>query len=356
MVDPIYYRGITVTSQGFGVELDTNDIVRTLAAESKTKLAKVLQRAFPASGEKARKDLDNIVKDINISIANDTRKKILSAYKAGKKRGRQSYRFADDGKMKRYSDGRMEKGINNDRFIQATGTGITISLSTLDDYAKQWARLNFGAAPRSSKQVKDEKIKLFRKTLQDSPSLSRIGPRKAFRLPPTKKAVAVASNRALPSTPSPRSISQSGSGPYIYLYQYNVKGLPRRKFPSKATKGIQGWRFIDEGVSFMNKEYSKKLTAGLNQWIKELDNTISQAAATESSRPSRSATVTASPVDSGAERNTEADRRKAEADRQKRREAAKKGAETRKRNRQEAEAKRKRELMGKLLKGTKFFN
>jgi hypothetical protein len=287
---------VIVSSTDFGVLVDTNDIVRALAENSNTALSRVLKKSgsFPASGESARADLDKIIATVNKNVAESTQKKMVSAYSAGKKRGRKPYRFADEGRMRRYSDGRMKKGLESDAFIRSTGTGIFINLSVLDTYAKQWARLNFGALPRGSRDVKDERIKLFRSALSDSPSLSRIGARPGFRLPPTRKAVAVGSDKALASTPNPRSLAQSQAGPYIYLYPYKTAGLSKRKFDSRATKGIQGWRFIDQGIAHMNKQYGKELTKGLNQWIKQVDKGVAKAAS-QPTRQSRPAKVTATP-------------------------------------------------------------
>jgi len=332
MVDPIYYRGITVRPQGFGVELDTNAIVETLAKDTKTKLAKVLRESFPRSGEQATSELSAIIAGVNKTLAEDTRKQISRAYRAGKKK-RRPYRSGDTGKLKRYSDGQMDKGIAAKNFIQGDGRGINISLSVLDTYAKQWARLNFGAGSRGSRDREDNKIKLFRKTLQDSPSLSRIGARPGFMVPPTRRAIGVSSDKAYGVTPGPRSIAQTQQGPYLYLYPFNSKGLPKRKFKTKLSKGIKGWRFLDAGISYMNKEYGSRLTPALNTWVKTLEAKVAKSASTKvESRPKVSASLSRSQAASKGwetRRNRQAER---EAERKRRSEAAKRGAETRRKN------------------------
>ena len=335
MVDPTNYRGITVTSIDFGVLLDTNEIVNSLSSQATTKLAKALKNSFPRSGEKARPDLNKIIQDVNVSMVEPTRKAILDAYTSGKK-GRRPYRFGDSGKkMKRYSRGQMEKGINSERFIKANGTGITISLLELDRYAKQWARLNFGAKPRGSVAIKDEKIRLFRKSLNDSPSLKQIGARRGFMVPPTKRAVAVGSSKAYGETPSPRSIAQSQNGPYLYLYAVKTRGLPKRKFRTKETRGIQGWRFLDKGINEMNKQYGAKLTEGLNKWVKQLNADVAKSVSKESGNVEvrvRGNTAAVKRTRSESAKRGWETRRENERNR-KRSEAAKKGAETRRRNR-----------------------
>lgn len=270
--------GVVATSSTFGIELDTNAIVEALAAGSSTKLAKWAQEAFPRSGESARSDLAAIIRNVNSGLAEDVRKEIGKAYRAGKKRGRRPYRMGDTGSLKRYSDGQMDKGIAASGFIQSSDRGIFINMSILDSYAKQWARLNFGAGGKGSKERKEEKIQIFRQKLQDSPSLRQIGSRPGFRVPPTKRAVGVSSASAYAVTPGPRSIAQSAAGPYLYLFPYKSKGLPKRRFTSKQSKGIRGWRFIDHGVSYMNKEYGSRLTAELNKWISGIQENAAKAA------------------------------------------------------------------------------
>jgi len=295
MVDPIYYRGITVRPQGFGVELDTNAIVETLAKDVKTKLAKVLRESFPRSGEQANSEFSAIIAGVNKPLAEDIRKEISRAYRAGKKK-RKSYRSGDTGKLKRYSNGQMDKGIASKNFIRGDSRGININLSILDSYAKQWARLNFGARPRGSKDREENKIKLFRKTLQDSPSLRTYPTRKGFKIPPTRKAVGVSSAKPYDITPGPKSIAQTQQGPYLYLYPFKSKGLPKRKFKTKLSRGIQGWRFLDVGISYMNKEYGKRLTPALNTWVKTLEAQVAKSASTKvESRPKVSAKVESRP-------------------------------------------------------------
>lgn len=241
-----------------------NDVVKQLSAQSSTELSNWVKKSFSNSlkSSEFRNRLDNMHKE----LADIARKEMIRSYKAGKKRGREPYRQGDTGALKRYSNGQMDKGLNSGGLITANASGISFNFSVLDKYAKQWARLNFGASPRGSKPVKEEKIKVFRRNFSDSPTLSKFGARPGFAVPSKFGSLAVGSSKAYPVTPSVRSIVQSPRGSYIYVYR--GKGLSNRGF-RKASAGILGWRFLDKGIAKMNVEYGRKLTAVINGYIND---------------------------------------------------------------------------------------
>jgi len=260
-------------------KIEVNDAVKQTSAEASTQLAQWVKKSFSNSLKSS--EFRSRLATMHEELGEVARKEMIRAYKAGKKRGRKPYRFADTGKLKRYSKGAMDKGLASDRLIVTSARGIGFNFLELDRYAKQWARLNFGASPAGSKEVGKEKIKIFRKSLNDSPSLSRFGARPGFLVPSSpliskkgsdkkgRGAVGVGSGKPFDRTPSARSIVQTPGGPYIYVYPFKTKGLSKRSFKPKASKGIVGWRFLDKGIAKMNQEYGRKLTSVLEEYIKD---------------------------------------------------------------------------------------
>lgn len=251
-------------------KIEVQDAVKQTSAEASTQLAQWVKRSFSNSLKSS--EFRSRLETMHEELGEVARKEMLRAYKAGKKRGRQPYRQADVGKLKRYSAGQMEKGLNSDRLIVTSAKGIGFNFIELDKYAKQWARLNFGAAPAGSKEVQEEKVKIFRRNLSDSPNLSKFGARPGFMVPDSRRVIGVGSGKASPITPSAASIVRTPRGSYIYVYPYKTKGLSKRGFKPKKSKGIVGWRFLDKGIAKMNKEYGKKLTSVLEQYIKDSQN------------------------------------------------------------------------------------
>jgi hypothetical protein len=259
-------------------KIEVKDAVNQAASEANTQLAKWVKASFSTSLRSSA--FRNQLAVMHEELGEVARKEMLRAYKAGKKRGRKPYRQADTGKLKRYSAGQMEKGLNSDRLIVTSARGIGFNFIELDKYAKQWARLNFGASPRGSKKAETEKVKIFRRNLADSPNLSRFGARSGFVVPSSpliakkkgskrkgRGAVGVGSGKPYDRTPSARAIVQTPRGPYIYVYPFKTRGLGQRSFKPKKSKGILGWRFLDKGIAKMNKEYGVKLTAVLNKYV-----------------------------------------------------------------------------------------
>jgi hypothetical protein len=202
------------------------------------------------------------LEDLNNRMADLAREEMQIAYKKGKKRGRKPYRQNDEGGLKRYSAGAMDKGLRSSNLIKASASGIQFNFDELNKYALQWARLNFGAGEAGSKQVKDEKIKIFRKSLADSPSLSGIGSRPGFLVPSNFGVVGVSSGTPFAKTPSIKTIVGTPKVKrYLYVYGKPGSGLRDRRMKQVKSKGILGWRFLDQGLNAMNKEYGREITA-----------------------------------------------------------------------------------------------
>jgi hypothetical protein len=277
-----------------GVVIDTQEIVAALSAQANTKLGRWARDSFAESRKSS--NFRAKIEETNKELAADTAKQIIRAYKSGKKRGREPYRQNDLRKIKRYSDGQMDKALQKSNFIKGDSTGITMDFSILGKYAKQWARLNFGAgtAGSRSKSVGDEKIKMFRRTLQDSPTLSKFGPRPGFLTPSSQiskksggfRSFGVSSDKPYAKTPSPASIVRTNPGKYIYVYQFKQKGLGNRGFLPKKSKGIRGWRFIDTGIAYMNDQYGRRMTKVFNDWVTDLEKNARKSAQKQSRRRS----------------------------------------------------------------------
>ena len=85
--------GRVVVGDYFGVLVDTEDIVATLSAEANTKLGLWARDSFKSS--KRSSNFRQKIKNANEELADDTRNRIIKAYKAGKKRGISPYRQGD---------------------------------------------------------------------------------------------------------------------------------------------------------------------------------------------------------------------------------------------------------------------
>jgi hypothetical protein len=282
--------GTALPNGGYGVVLDTGQIIAQLCKESNTRLAKWANESFAQSRKSSR--FREQIKQVNIDLAEDTRKVIYNSYKRGKKK-RQVYRQQDRGKNYRYANKKMDRAINDKNFIKGDASGITINFTVLNSYAKQWSRLNFGAQPAGSKSVSDQNIKIFRRNLRSSPTLSKFGARPGFLTPSSQmskrsgkgfRSVGVSSSRAYPGTPDPRSIVQTPRGRYLYVYRFKTSGLGARGFYPKQSKGIVGWRFLDQGIAYMNKEYGPRMTKALDSWTKEVAKNAKKAASKQSGR------------------------------------------------------------------------
>lgn len=284
--------GTPLRGGGFGVQVDTEEVALQLANKSRLKLAKWTRESFSSSRKSSQ--FRELIKETNKSVADETREKIYTEYIKGKSK-RKPYRQGDarSRKLRRYSDGKMDKALKSSGFIKSDDKGIYISFTELGKYARQWARLNFGAQPRGSRRPASSPIEMFGRKL-DSPTLSKFGARPGFLTPSSQmgkrgkgfKSIGVSSNVPYSKTPSPRTIVKTPRGKYLYVYAFKTEKtqLGTRGFTPKYSRGIQGWRFIDKGIAQMNRRYGKSMEEAFQSWFDQVKSNARSSANKQSRR------------------------------------------------------------------------
>jgi hypothetical protein len=245
-----------------------------------------------------REDLQMMHKD----LARAAQAAILQAYDEGQdaREGapRQSYRFNDPGKMMRYSNKRMRKGLGDPLLFRADAVGIgAVNTRMLDSIAKQWYRLNFGALPNAKMTgyfgpFADKNSKTFGNAIyarmgvagqgtlkilgmasQNKINISKYGPSKPFFVPNSPRVVGVASQNAYAQTPAPgdfrkfktrasTTVVDRSRRQYIYVYGKGFKG----GFNPVMARGIAGTQFLNAGVKVINDNYGTNLTYLIKKW------------------------------------------------------------------------------------------
>lgn len=149
----------------------------------------------------------------------------------GRKGGPRGYR-AGEGRWPRYSGGVLRAALASSDFFQVTADGIQfINADRLNNDAKQWARLNFGAAPAGEGSLPPQTVRM------GDTEIGQIGlnegPRPAFLIP--------------------KGIWRDGA-----FHPFGEDATTRMTQPfqatdtvlkdKKPTKGIEARNFLDRGV------------------------------------------------------------------------------------------------------------
>lgn len=182
---------------------------------------------------------------------------IVKAYK-GHARGPSGYRADSKGKMRRYSGGQMLAALEDaDLMFEATSRGITFlpHVDQLDARARQWYRLNFGAAPAAGRRpgqfaVSISNLYLFSIGYQAAPS-------EPFRIP---RGFFVENGAPV----EPGAPSTSEFYPRREAVKLGIK-VGRSKAEQKDTPGFFPGRSIASGIRAENF-----LDAGLRSFTKDL--------------------------------------------------------------------------------------
>ena len=255
-----------------GSIVDTGQIMRDLSKSVNQELAKILKKYSKTFSKQIN---NSSFAEMHHNIAEGSRKAVIQAYAASGIGSSPSYRWNDTGKLKRYSNGAMEKAFNDPKFITSDGKSIFFAdRFILDSHAPQWYRLNFGAAPSSSKNPNTPKMK-FPPALGGGvqfPGAELVGfkPSKPFSVP--ARGLGMWSSTAAGSTPGKTLLAganRSGSN-FGYLYVgtsmiiRNRKGDTGKKSPFFRSRpsafGIQGKRYLDAGSAYINRHYPKELS------------------------------------------------------------------------------------------------
>jgi hypothetical protein len=210
------------------------------------------------------------VTEMHQKLALEARDEVVGAYTRSKiGKGKKSYRFADRGKLFRYSNKRLLNALKDDDLFQANATSIgLINVEMLDQQAVQWYRLNFGALPKGAKNsAKGMNSFLFFGKEVKGFNLNRYKPSKPFFVPQNRDVTAgYFGSNALPKHPSSvdpdvwRKQLGAPRGRYLYITPYR-EGIGEGSFLSVVSKGIRATRFLDAGVGLINDQYPKRLEA-----------------------------------------------------------------------------------------------
>ena len=259
MAGPIY-----PVSNFFDVRL----IMSEVAATTNTQLSAAMGRWAKTMDKQVTTAREKDLKRIHKETALLAQEAVLSAYQAsGIGTEFPSYRQRDTGKLRRYSGGAMERAMRNKSFIVGDSRSIRfVDQDLMDREAKQWYRLNFGAAPRGSKNPSVGSMRFFGKASSQRAELTGFPPSEAFKIP------ARAATGFFSSTFSPTSKGKltptSGRGAfYIRTKGQKFTGeVPPKFLRGIPTNGIEGKRFLDAGARSINENYPRLLTAMIRRW------------------------------------------------------------------------------------------
>jgi hypothetical protein len=285
-------------------------LLRELALDVKIRAGsdiadQVLDRLILALGEwynvmyKSSSDQEALAK-MHAKLAEEMQIRIIDAYKRGQ-RGKPripSYRWADQGRMKRYANKAMLRALKTGLGSETPGQkgliefdykGIYFPNTTLlDGAAKQWYRLNFGAEPASTPPMDQPKMKFGGQYTSVSLSLNSFKPSKPFMVPALKdgvRAKGLWSRRSLAKSPlftkgdvevfsaqRFKAVKGGYTGAFspdlarrsaLYIIPGNLSSLG---FEKRLSKGIVGARFLDEGLKHLNLRYGTEISKLLNEW------------------------------------------------------------------------------------------
>ena len=219
--------------------------------------------------------------ELNKSVAQGARAAVKEAYLASGIGEKASYRWNDQGLLKRYSNEAMQRAFDDPNFVTFDSKSISFAnRKTLDSYAKQWYRLNFGAAPGSSVAPSTSPMRfspyLGGVTQTPGAELTGFAPSKPFNVP--MRGLGMWSSTPAGSTPG-KKLTSGRPGQYLYVgtsmiakYKKNAAGgeiAEERSmfFSSKPSKkGITGKRFLDAGSEYINVQYPLALESLIKGW------------------------------------------------------------------------------------------
>ena len=242
------------------------------------------QRYFADFRDRALRQVDTKkgIAAMHRRLAEGAQDRIIQAYDASGIGGGKPYRHnePEGSKLKRYANGAMKRGLKSPEFYFADDKEIRlINRKVMDRAAKQWYRLNFGAAPRGSSPPNVGNMSFFGRKSGAGLSLSAYGPSEGFNTP--NSGLGVWSTTALAnSLGGPVIVARNGQ--YLYVVTKGMtltrggksqtvgggKQRMRGVFKPVASQGIQGVRFLDEGIRYLNTEYPDAFTAIALGWIK----------------------------------------------------------------------------------------
>lgn len=194
--------------------------------------------------------------------------------------GKPSYRSGDpDGEpsYRRYSGGVLRRALDSDYLFRASADGVSLNTGVLDDKAKQWARLNFGAYGTTQKAFKNKAIAnptmTFLGQRVEGLSLADRQPGSAFEVLPgffSDSAFPTTAGRKMKTTPA-----GAGRGQAFYPISGALTPHPRSTNGGKPFRGrrvatgIAAGRFLDAGVTVLNRQIPVAMAQVFLEWSEE---------------------------------------------------------------------------------------
>lgn len=253
--------------------VDTRKIMNAVAKEVDKDLAKQMQLWSRTVGRNLERSKG--LKELNIRFAEGARDRAITAYEGRQSRGLEPYRQGDQRNWKRYSNGKMLAALKDKESIRADEKGIYyISKSRMDDFAKQWYRLNFGTASGGTKKAANSRgMKFFGVRTKARASLEEYGPSEDFMMP------AGFWSRTFTSKTPGAVLEKPAGAPNDAFYaarprnnrgrDYVQTSKGHKFFRPKGESSITGQRFLDAGASYINSYYGRSFTSLAKKWLRE---------------------------------------------------------------------------------------
>ena len=210
------------------------------------------------------------LKAVHSIVAEEARSATYQAYINSGLGKSPSYRWRDQRKWKRYSNGKMEEAILDGKTINFDGNGIYLfDKSNMDSFAKQWYRLNFGTKSGRDKDIRP--MELFDVPLKESPSLA------SFPLSPEFTMPSGIWSSTFSATTMNTEFEPPIEGGKNYFYAIGKRNPRPKAGNGKVVRGrkardvnqIVGRSFLDQGVEAMNVRYGELLEPLIISWISE---------------------------------------------------------------------------------------
>jgi hypothetical protein len=182
----------------------------------------------------------------------------------GKPIGGQGLRLAPSlSRPDRYANGKMLQALRSPKFFTARWDGVAfVNKAHLDQTAKQWYRLNFGAGERARQTParKVYSIKFFEAVI-GTLSFQRFGPSAAFGMP-YGAFFPRGGGAPIGPDPSRRGLDDFVPGVFAKLDSPPFKG-------TRVTKGIKGTNFLDAGLGALTKSLGAGWEILYLEWLQE---------------------------------------------------------------------------------------
>lgn len=254
------------------VQVQTRDIAKAAVLETTGTVRASLQAYADSLSTNAGRNRSGRMKSLNQDVANQAQAATLRVYD-GKFGGRRPYRQDDTGKWHRYSGGKMRAALDSGQLFRARADGIDMNTAFLDDVAAQWYRLNFGALPKgaSTPAAPSVSMTFFGSQTLVGGSLSQYTPSKTFQIPPgifSHSAFATTGGQPIKSVPV-----GSDRGEPFYPAGAGLNNFKRRnktyRINGQMASGIVGGRFLDAGVTEINRVLPIAMEQLISEWTAE---------------------------------------------------------------------------------------